>query len=284
MDGKAYCDVGTWGFVLDGLGKIESQLRDRRYDAVIHLVTAAHGAEKYYTLQQAEQGEVSARTETVDEAQAQDDKTCQVWVGHEHLFIIDNSTNFRQKIDRAVDRVFKTVGESVHGHQLRKIRLPFMSSQDIVTAATSAGVSCQVFICSTTFVSPTLRIRKRSNPDYSGAAFHLQEFREDKNSKLRRLREQLISSHDYMHRLHEAHVNGWKTADKELVCFTWQGVVYEVNVFRTPKETCILEVEAESRDVPIDVPSFLPCAPLKKSHTEVTFNSDYDTRNMASAG
>ena len=26
------------------------QLRDRRYDAVIHLVTAANGADKYYNL------------------------------------------------------------------------------------------------------------------------------------------------------------------------------------------------------------------------------------------
>ena len=52
IDGKAYCSAQEWALVLDQLGLSEENVRDRRYDAVVHLVTAANGAEKYYTLAQ----------------------------------------------------------------------------------------------------------------------------------------------------------------------------------------------------------------------------------------
>lgn len=62
------------------------QLRDRRYEAVIHLVTAAQGAVEFYTSQNNE-----ARYETVNEAQALDQKLINAWVGHPHFSIIQNN-------------------------------------------------------------------------------------------------------------------------------------------------------------------------------------------------
>ena len=41
--------------VLEELGTTTARLRDGRYDHIIHLVTAANGAEEYYTLEQAGQ-------------------------------------------------------------------------------------------------------------------------------------------------------------------------------------------------------------------------------------
>ena len=49
MDGRAYCDETTWQAIVDEMGLHVVQLRDKRYNAVIHLVTAADGAEKFYT-------------------------------------------------------------------------------------------------------------------------------------------------------------------------------------------------------------------------------------------
>lgn len=51
MDPKGYMDDNTWQAVLDESGWNAVYLRDKRYDAVIHLVTAADGAEKFYTLE-----------------------------------------------------------------------------------------------------------------------------------------------------------------------------------------------------------------------------------------
>jgi len=280
MDGKAYCSPNSWGMIMDNLGQTESQLRDRRYDAVIHLVSAAQGAEKFYTLVQAEQGEVSARTESLEEARLQDEKTSKVWVGHEHLYVVDNSTGFTTKMERTVDRVMKRIGEPVHGHALRKIRLPYMAQDEIIARAESAGVHCQAFICSTTYVSATTRLRGRSMPDHSGAVFHLQEFKEDANGRKRRNKDMRISAHDYMGRLHDAKAAGYMTAEKQLVCFTWKGVVYEVNIFKRPSKTCILEVEAEFMEAPIEVPSFLLRDEAEKP-LEVTRDTNYDTRNFS---
>lgn len=49
MDGKAYCEPNIWRCVLDELGVNEVTLREKRYDAVIHLITAADGATEYYS-------------------------------------------------------------------------------------------------------------------------------------------------------------------------------------------------------------------------------------------
>ena len=44
MDGSAYCDENVWQAILDETGWSTIHLRDRRYEAVIHMVTAADGA------------------------------------------------------------------------------------------------------------------------------------------------------------------------------------------------------------------------------------------------
>lgn len=51
MDPKAYMDEPTWQAVLDLNDYNIVYLRDKRYDVVIHLVTAADGAEQFYTLE-----------------------------------------------------------------------------------------------------------------------------------------------------------------------------------------------------------------------------------------
>ena len=80
MDGKAYCDDQTWGAVLQNVGADAVQLRDRQYDAVYHLVTAAKGAESFYGSETN-----AARRETPEEARELDSKTLNSYLGHPHL-------------------------------------------------------------------------------------------------------------------------------------------------------------------------------------------------------
>lgn len=65
MDIAAYVEPHEWQWILEQAGVSEVELRDGRYDAVLHLVTTAHGAEKYYTL-----ANNSTRTETLEQARA----------------------------------------------------------------------------------------------------------------------------------------------------------------------------------------------------------------------
>jgi AAA domain len=81
------------------------QLRDHRYDACFHMVTAADGAEPYYTLENNK-----VRHESKEEARKADRLTQRAWCGHPHLYVIDNSTDFEGKMSRLVDIISKIVG------------------------------------------------------------------------------------------------------------------------------------------------------------------------------
>ena len=83
MDGSAYCDENVWQAILDETGWSTIHLRDRRYEAVIHLVTAADGAESFYT-----DVNNAARYETVQQAKDLDKRLINAWVGHPHFSII----------------------------------------------------------------------------------------------------------------------------------------------------------------------------------------------------
>ena len=99
MDGKAYMSSEGFDNLLKDEGFTEKEIKNR-YDAVFHLVTAADGAEEFYTLDNNE-----ARTETPEEARELDKKTYNAWVGHEKLYRFDNSTDFETKIKRLIEKV-----------------------------------------------------------------------------------------------------------------------------------------------------------------------------------
>ena len=48
LDGSAFVSKDQWQCLMDDLGLTVPQIRDNRYDAVIHLVSAADGAEEFY--------------------------------------------------------------------------------------------------------------------------------------------------------------------------------------------------------------------------------------------
>ena len=88
MDNRAYMNEEEFESVLKALNGDIVKWRDG-YDAVFHLVTAANGAEEYYS-----NANNAARYETAEEAIALDDRLLSGWVGHKHLRVIDNATDF----------------------------------------------------------------------------------------------------------------------------------------------------------------------------------------------
>ena len=75
----------------------EVDLRDNRYDQIIHLITAANGAEKFYSLENN-----VTRTESIEMAREIDERTLKTWVGHPCMDCIDNATGFEKKVARAL--------------------------------------------------------------------------------------------------------------------------------------------------------------------------------------
>ncbi|OMJ74306.1 hypothetical protein SteCoe_26793 [Stentor coeruleus] len=120
MDGSAYISSDLWQALLDERGWTAVHLRDRRYEAVVHLVSAANGAEKYYSL-----CNNVARYEGIKEAQIVDSNLQKAWVGHSHLTIIDNEStkSFEHKINNLLNHVLWYIGASASLVNTRKYLL-----------------------------------------------------------------------------------------------------------------------------------------------------------------
>ena len=104
-DGAAYLPESAWEELMHELGHVHSEFRDTRYDAVIHLMTAAIGAEEHYgSLTNA------VRYETLEEARGVDERLRRAWHGHPSRSVIDNSTDFETKMRRVLLAVCDAVG------------------------------------------------------------------------------------------------------------------------------------------------------------------------------
>jgi predicted ATPase len=105
MDGAAYVPEDEWNTLCEKRGVDVTDLRDNRYNAVFHMVTAADGAEAYYSLENN-----ASRTETAEQARELDQKTQKAWLGHPHMYVFDNSTDFEGKLSRLIDLISTLVG------------------------------------------------------------------------------------------------------------------------------------------------------------------------------
>lgn len=97
MDGRVYSGEFLWQAIMDMTGYSLVQLRDLRYDCVIHMCTCADGAEEYYGSETNE-----SRYEDLNAAKIVDVKGMNCWVGRPELTIVDNHRvkNFEEKIQK----------------------------------------------------------------------------------------------------------------------------------------------------------------------------------------
>lgn len=104
MDGRAFCSKDDFDAILSRLGSTLDVLRDR-YDAVVHMVTAACGAEAYYNMDN------PARFEDLDGARESDLKLRQMYVGHPYFRLLDNSSTFDAKVERGLQVIANLAGK-----------------------------------------------------------------------------------------------------------------------------------------------------------------------------
>lgn len=105
MDATAYMKPEHWVAMRKENEWNDVELRDGRYNQVIHMVSAAKGAEDFYD----NQNHVT-RHEGIDLARQLDDLTAQAWVGHPYYDVIDNSTDFEHKVVRMIAAVCNRLG------------------------------------------------------------------------------------------------------------------------------------------------------------------------------
>ncbi|XP_023175167.1 TRPL translocation defect protein 14 isoform X2 [Drosophila hydei] len=105
MDASAYIPKKEWENMMAQNNWNPIEMRDNRYNQVLHLVSAANGAEEFYSTE-----DHACRSEGVELARELDYKSAAAWVGHPYFDVIDNSTNFEAKMNRMIESVCQKVG------------------------------------------------------------------------------------------------------------------------------------------------------------------------------
>ena len=110
MDISAYMEPALWDRLTKDVGTTTPELRDERYDAVLHLVSAADGAEQFYTTANNKERRESSDEEGLRMARELDKKVIAAWTGHPHLRVINNHENFEAKIHRVLKEISNVLG------------------------------------------------------------------------------------------------------------------------------------------------------------------------------
>ncbi len=245
MDVSAYLPHAMWQALLDENGWNAVGLRDRRYDAVLHLVTAADGAEAFYTT-----ANNSARTETPEEARVIDKKLRDVWVGHSHLRVIDNASDFAEKVRRVLKAVCHVTGvpEPV---EIERKYLVKNAPRDLPVRHEDIEVE-QTYLRTTD--GSEARVRRRGQ---HGSYTYTHTIKKPLRSGQRVEVERPISGREFVGLLAQCDPSK-KTVKKLRTCFLWEGQYFELDRLIEPQPGLVLlEAESDDETTSVKLPSFL---------------------------
>lgn len=264
LDSKAYLSELQFQYILKDINANEIELRDN-YDAVFHLVTAAKGAEEFYTLENN-----AARSEGIHEAKILDDKLIAAWTGHPHFRIIDNSTDFNDKMKRLISEISSFLGEPEPFEIERKYLIEYPDLKKLENLPNCEKVDIiQTYLISED--NSEIRIRQRGK---NGNYIYYKTIKK-KISDIKRLElEKRLTKEEYLDLLMNADPD-YRQIRKTRYCLTYDKLYYEIDIFPFWKDKAMMEIELNSEDDKISIPPFI------KVIDEVTDDENYKNKSLA---
>ena len=265
MDISAYMRPEMWTDITSRLGTNSEELRNR-YDAVLHLVSAADGAEQFYTTSNNAQ-----RLEQADEAGLRvarelDKKVIRAWTGHPHLRVINNNVDFERKLNRVIKEIAKVLElpqliETERKDIVEVIgELPDCTESEITQTYLVADPGCEV------------RIRRRS---WKQSTVNIHTTRRTLSPTEELLTERQVSNNLYESLLQQADPYR-QTIHKLRKSFIWQGQFFELDTYLSPiSDLMILETKGMARHEDVKFPPFL------RVKEDITGNTAYYNYNLA---
>ena len=264
LDNKAYMDSLEFAQVLEYLEMSEVDLRDN-YDAVFHLVTAAKGAAEFYTT-----ANNNARTETVEEAAAIDDKLIAAWTGHPHLRVIDNSSDFDEKLKRLISEISSFLGEPEPYEIERKYLIEYPDIKWLESLP-----NCQrIEIIQTYLMSDQdeeIRIRQRG---FNGSYIYFQTIKRKVSGAKRVEIETRLSEKEYLSLMMEADTTR-RQIRKSRYCLMYDNQYFEIDIYPFWKDKAIAEIELNDEKAEVRFPKQI------KVIREVTGDESYKNASLA---
>jgi len=262
MDSKAYLSSLEFTSVLYNINKNEIELRDN-YDAVFHLVTAAKGAEEFYTLENNK-----ARTETIEEAIISDNKLIKAWTGHPHFRIIDNSSNFENKMKNLIKEISLFLGEPEPYEIERKFLIEYPNIAWL-------NKNCKKLEIIQTYLNSNddeeIRVRQRG---INGNYIYTQTIKKTINDLKRIEIEKRLSKDEYLNLLMNADTTK-HSIRKTRYCLIYKNQYFEIDIYPFWHDKAIIEIELNNEEQKIEIPSQL------KVIKEVTHDKNYKNSELA---
>lgn len=251
-----------WEAMLAETGWTLSTLREKRYDAVLHLATAADGAQEHF----------EGRGISAEEAKLLDKKVSDCWNGHPEYLIIRNLPNqdFKQKIDICVTAVGKLVGQPTPIKYCQKFLIDVTAGEEINFPAELKVAQyhlIEVFLKSTR-VDSQVRMSRQTVGGVSRFIYSCRTPTSDgKQTEVQRQ----ITAQDYLEYMPYI-LQGTAPVEKDVYSFTIQDVVYQLErILTVQPPVYILRVHGDQSLQQSELPSFL------KATAEITENQKYVT-------
>lgn len=263
LDCKAYMSQFEFQSALKLLNIDEVSIRDS-YDAVFHLVSAAKGAPEFYNYNN------EARQESIEEAVIQDEKTLNAWIGHPHLRVIDNSTDFEHKMRRLISEISSFLGEPDPLEIERKflIEYPNIEKLEKMKNCTKIDIVQTYLKCSD---DCEIRIRQRGHNGY----YTYTKTTKKKIDDTKRLEtETRLSKDEYLTLLMNTDTEKHQIR-KTRYCLMHKNQYFEIDIFPFWNDKAIVEIELANENQKITFPNFL------KIIKEVTNDEDFYNKNLA---
>ncbi len=264
IDNKAYMSPEEFSEVLDFIGSNEIELRDS-YDAVFHLVTAAKGAEEFYTT-----ANNAARRESPEEARMLDDKLISAWTGHPHFRVIDNSSDFDGKMKNLISEISSFLGEPEPLEIERKFLIEYPDIEWLESNPTCKKVDIiQTYLNSSE--NEEVRVRQRGA---NGNYIYFQTIKRKITDVKRVEIERKLSQAEYLELLMDADTTKHQIR-KTRYCLTFNNQYFEIDIYPFWNDKAIAELELSDENAQIIFPAQI------KVIKEVTDDDSFKNSSLA---
>lgn len=266
LDNRAYMNDEEFQYVLDKLNTNEIELRDH-YDAVFHLVTAAKGAEQFYTL-----ANNAARYETIEEAVRVDDGLIAAWTGHPHLRIIDNRYNFDEKMLALITEISTFLGEPKPLGTRRKYLIGYPDVQALMKRPNCQSVDILQTYLKSEVPGEMIRIRQRGL--HGNYVYFMTRKRNIEGMKRIEMEERLTKN-EYLELLMQADQN-YRSIRKQRYCLSENGLYYNIDIYPQWNDVAIMEIELYSENDAVIMPDGIQV--IREVTGEEEFTNPYIAR------
>ena len=266
MDISAYMKPEMWDDITRAVGVSTQELRDARYDAVLHLVSAADGAEQFYTTSNNASRNEAADEEGLKMARMLDKKVIDAWTGHSHLRVINNHEDFDKKLNRVLKEISNVLELPQPIEEERKYiveitgELPDAIESDITQTYLVAEPGVEI------------RLRRRG---WGSKFVNVHTTKKKISDKEELVTERQVSNNLYQSLLQQADPYR-QTIHKKRRSFIWKGQFFELDTFLEPiNNLVILETKGIAEKEDVNFPPFLHVL------EDITGNTSYYNYNIA---